>query len=483
MKISNNIIIAIRITEGMNLMLIREDVLKLSFPIVTEQVFIVSMGIATTVLAGHIGKEAVSAIGMVDSINNIFIAFFSALAVGGTVVVAQYSGQDRKEEANEAAKQVLFSAIFLAGIIAMATWLLRYQIIRLLYGTAEQSVIVNADTYISITLLTYPLISFTSVAYGVLRGTGDTKTPMKITIFMNLLNIVLSYFLIYGFKIENSYFHLFIPGMKVRGAALGIAAARIVGALLLMYALLKGSKVIKLSNLKSFKLNVSLQKSIFGIGVPTSVELLLFYGGRLITQIFIVGMGTAAVASNYIASSVFSLMAVPSSALCTAATTLVGQNMGKGDHDEAQKIMFNMVILSSICMLVLSLFSFPLASVLSSIYTKDKEIIKLTARLIRMSAVCMPIFWSVAFLLPAGLKGAGDAKYAMITSVIGMWAFRITLGYILGVPLKLGVQGVWMGMYIDWVVRGILFYLRFKKGKWKNNIVIRNDLEISGFNQ
>lgn len=460
--------------------LIRKDVLGLTTPIVTEQTFIMLMGVINAIMAGHVGKEAVSAIGMVDSINNIFIAFFSALAVGGTVVVAHYTGHNDINNANETAKQAVYSGLTIALVITAAILLFRQPLLNLLYGSAEKDVIANAYTYLNITLLTYPLIALTSIACGVLRGAGDTKTPMKVTISMNIINVVLSYFFIYGLEIKNAHFYIHISGMNVKGAALGIATARSIGAITVMYVLLKGSKVIKLSQIRSFKLNVDIQKSIFGVGVPAGVESLLFNGGKLITQVFIVGMGTVAIAANYIAGSISSLINIPGSALSIAATTLVGQNMGRGESEEAKSTLLYLTKLSSVCLLVLCGLSFPTAGLLASMYTSSGDVVAMSAHLIRLFAIATPLLWSFSFLLPAGLKGAGDAKYTMVSSFISMWAFRITLGYIFGIPLKLGVAGIWLGMFVDWLVRGVLYYRRLRGDKWKQNVVIKqNESRVS----
>lgn len=455
-------------------MVIRKDVMKLAVPIIAEQAFIMIMGVINAIMAGRLGKEAVSAIGMVDSINNIFISFFSALAVGGTVVVAHYAGQRNIKSANEAARHALLSGVLLAGIVTLLIFLFQNSIIKVLYGSAEQEVMNNAFTYLNITLLTYPLIALTSVACGVLRGVGDTKTPMKITIIMNLLNIVLSYTLIYGLNISSAHFSVGIPGLGIKGAALGIASARTIGAGLILYTLLSGSKLIQLKLDRSFRPDMTLLRSIFGVGFPASVESLLFNGGKLITQVFIVGMGTASIAANYVAGSVFGLINIPGGALSIAATTLVGQYMGRGESDEAKSTLLYLTKVTSLCLLVLCAFTYPFASMLASMYTQSSDVIEIAAGLIKTSAISMPTLWAVSFILPAGLKGAGDAKYTMVTAIFGMWAFRITLGYILGVPLGMGVLGVWIGMYVDWLVRGTLFYIRLKSGKWRDKVVIRN---------
>lgn len=453
-------------------MRLRKDVLELTAPIMMEQTFIMLMGVINAIMAGRIGKETVSAIGIVDSINNIFIAFFSALAVGGTVIVAYYAGRGNTHDANEAAKQAIYSSLALSLAITVLIWLFRRPLLLLLFGTAEKSVFENAIIYLNITLLTYPLIALTSIACGVIRGAGDTKTPMKVTIFMNFVNVLLSYLLIYGLDLGSGGFVMHIPALKIRGAAYGIAAARTIGAAAIIFVLVRGTKTLKLDNLKKFRINMDMQRSIFGIGIPASVESLLFNGGKLITQTFIVSMGTAVIAANYVASSVVGLINIPGNALSIAATTLVGQAMGRQESEEAGRLMTYLTKLTSFCLLIPCVLLFPFAGSLSSLYTQSSDVIPIAVQLIRLSAITTPIFWSLSFLLPAGLKAAGDAKYTMVTSIIGMWVFRITLGYILGIPLKMGVTGIWCGMYVDWVVRGILYYIRLKKGKWKNNTVV-----------
>ncbi|AAK79579.1 Probable cation efflux pump, multidrug resistance protein (FS) [Clostridium acetobutylicum ATCC 824] len=106
------------------------------------------------------------------------------------------------------------------------------------------------------------------------------------------------------------------------------------------------------------------------------------------------------------------------------------------------------------------------------LYTGNNDIIKLSSKVLIANAFAM-IIWSSAFTLPAGLKGAGDAKYTMVTSIIGMWLFRIVLGNFLGNTMKFGLLGIFLGMYTDWLVRGILYIIRFRSGKWKNHVVVK----------
>ena len=449
--------------------LYREDVIKLTGPILMEQLFVTLMGIINTMMAGHIGKEAVSAIGMIDSINNLFIAFFSALAVGGTVVVSQYIGQDNIKKANEATKQALYTSILISLSISVLMAVLRTPIITGLFGSAEQKVINNAYVYFGITLLTYPLITIDLISNGILRGAGDSKTPMQISIFMNILNVAFTYLFIHGFNLAGI---IKLPALGVMGAALGISVARAIGAVIIVIVLLRGSKVIKLKRMRKFKFDKDLLKPIFGIGVPASIESLMFNGGKLIMQIFIVGMGTAAIAANTISNSITTFFNISGNSLAIAATALVGRYMGRDDPDEASRCLSYIVKLSTSMLVIVGCISIIFSTHLGSLFTNNKGIINIVSGILKSYGIAI-VTWPISFVLPSGLKGAGDVKYTLATSLIGMWIFRMAFGYILGISLHFGLLGIWIGMYVDWLIRGILYLIRFKKGKWKNHIVIK----------
>ena len=443
-------------------MLIRKDVLKLAIPIMIEQTFVMLLGTFNTMMAGHIGEEAVSAIGMVDSINNMFISFFAALSVGATVVVAQQIGQEKPKRANETAKQAIISGVIVALTITLLLWIFRIQLVNRLFGSAEELVKSNAKLYLEFTLLTYPFIAVEQIANGILRGCGDTKTPMKITMFMNVINIILGYILIFGLDFLN------IPSFRIEGAAIAIAIARLVGTLLIMIVLFRGSKVIKIKKIFKFKFDFKIQKDIFNIGIPAGIEQVIFNAGKLIVQVFIVTMGTTSIAANAIASSIAIIINVPGNALCLAATTLVGQYVGRDDIKGAKDTLIYLVKFGTIALVTLGILFIPIAPWLSSLYTDSQEVINLSAKVISTNGIAL-IAWGISFILSSGLKGAGDTRYTMLTSFIGMWIFRIFIGYILGIVLNFGLVGIWIAMYIDWIVRGTMYCVRLKGDKWINH--------------
>lgn len=440
-------------------MLIRKNVLNLAIPIMIEQTFVMLLGVCNTMMAGHIGEEAVSAIGMVDTINTLFISFFAALSVGATVVVAQEIGKGEHKKANEIAKQALVSGMIVSLAITIFLWIFRIGAINILYGSAEEAVKVDAKLYLEFTLITYPFIAIEQIANGILRGCGDTKTPMYITIIMNCINIIMGYVLIYGI----SFLH--IPSLGISGAAIAIAIARVFGTIMIGFVLYRGSKILQIRSLYPFKFNMKIQKNIFNIGLPAGIEQVIFNAGKLIVQVFVVTMGTNSIAANSIAISISQIINVPGNALCLAATTLVGQAIGRDDVKEAKSTLIYLVKFATICLGTIGLLFVPISEWLASLYSNLDEVIELTALLIKANSIAIFV-WPLSFIISAGLKGAGDTRYTMMTAFIGMWIFRICIGYILGVVLGMGVLGIWIGMFIDWVIRGIMYCIRLRGTNW-----------------
>ncbi|NRU22403.1 putative MATE family efflux protein [Clostridium beijerinckii] len=378
-------------------MLIRKDVLKLAIPIMIEQTFVMLLGTCNTMMAGHIGEQAVSAIGMVDSINNMFISFFAALSVGATVVVAQQIGRNKPKKANETAKQAIVSGILVSLIITLLLWIFRIKLINVLYGSAEELVKIDAKLYLEFTLLTYPFIAIEQIANGILRGCGDTKTPMQITIFMNLINIALGYTLIFGINT------LSIPSFGIAGAAVAIAIARLIGTLIIMLVLFRGSKIIKLKNIFPFKFDMEIQKNIFNIGIPAGMEQVIFNAGKLIVQMFIVTMGTASIAANAISSSIAIMINVPGNSLCLAATTFVGQYVGRNDIKGAKSTLIYLTKFGTICLVSLGLIFIPISKWLASLYTNVPEVINISATLTRSNSIAL-IAWGYLSYFHQALK-------------------------------------------------------------------------------
>jgi len=434
----------------------------MALPVLVEQLFIVFMGAINTILASNLGKEAISAIGMVDTISIIIISLFSALAIGGTVVVAQYTGHNNPEKANHAAAQALSSCLAIAVVITLLILALRKPLLFSLFGEAEPAVLANAITYLSISLWSYVPIAMITIAFGILRGSGNTRTPMIISILMNFFNVVFSYFLIYGINLGKMQ----TPAFGVAGAATGLTLARTLGAALVLTVLFRGSRQLRLNKWAYFRFDTELQKCIFTLGVPASAEQLMFNGGKLIVQTFIVSLGTVSIAANTIVNSVSSILSVPGMALSIAAPAIVGQQIGAGQPQQAKKQLQFLVFAAMAANVLVSLILLPFSRSLLSLYTHDPATLDMAVLVLLVNLVVKPLIWPSAFMIPAGLRGAGDVRYTMIVSIISMWLLRILSGYVFAIVFQMGILGIWVGMYADWVGRSIFFVRRMRGDRW-----------------
>lgn len=439
---------------------------QLIIPILIEQTFIMLLGVINTIMAGHLGKEVLSAIGMIDSINNIFIAFFSAVAIGGTVIIGHFCGSGNQEDTQKTAINAIIATFILSLIPTIFLWFFKHAIILYLFGSVDQEVLENAIIYFNVTLLTYPLLALTFMIFGILRGSGNTTSPMKISVLMNVINVILGYILIFGLSIENVQLSIHIPSLGILGAALSIAIARSSGAIFALIALLTHVIRISLTELKTFKFDLRLLKQVFGIGVPAGLESLIFNAGKLVLQIVVVSYGTTTIAASTILWSIFGLMNIPGVAIAIAAPTIVSQVLGRNEINEAKRLLFFMVKLAILLQGILSIPFALFSKNLIGLYTNDIDVLALASKIMLTLIIAMPITWASSFVLPQGLKGGRDVKFTLITSLISMWTFRIGVGYILGSLLGMGLLGLWIAMYIDWIFRGVLYTLRLKGSRW-----------------
>ncbi|MCL2404905.1 MAG: MATE family efflux transporter [Defluviitaleaceae bacterium] len=425
----------------------------LTAPIFLEQTFVVMLGIVTTIMVSTISGYALSAVSMIDSIVHLISAFFSALTVGATIVVAQYTGRGDHEKTSGVTAQAILSSIFFGVIFCALLAVFRIQIIDFLFGHAEYAVIVDARLFMGIITFSFPAIAVMMTAFGVLRGTGNTRVPMIITIAINIVNVVLGLILIRHFGLA--------------GAAFALLVSRYLGAFIGILYILKSSKAIRSAGIKAFKPDFAVQKLILSFGIPTSVESGTFQMGKLLITVFIAGMGTAAIAANAVVSSIAGILNAPGGAFSTGAVILVGQRIGRGDTDDVRKTSYFSVISAMVVLAVLCFFCFILMNPILSLYRPTGEMMVILRPVVTTLFIATPLAWAASFVTPGALRATGDVKYTMVVAVASMIFVRVVLAYVLGVYFGLGILGIWLSMYSDWVVRSVFFLNRVRNGKWQ----------------
>ncbi|MBU5640331.1 EmmdR/YeeO family multidrug/toxin efflux MATE transporter [Citrobacter sp. S46_ASV_140] len=435
------------------------EITPLAVPIFLENTCVLLMGVLSTFLVSWLGKEAMAGVGLADSFNMVIMAFFAAIDLGTTVVVAFSLGKRDRRRARAAARQSLVIMTIFATVLAAVIHYFGEQIIDVVAGEATPDVKALALTYLELTVLSYPAAAIALIGSGALRGAGNTKIPLLINGGMNILNIIISSILIYGVFSWQ--------GLGFVGAGLGLTISRYIGAFAIIWVLMIGfNPALRIPFKSYFKpLNLAIIWEVMGIGIPASIESVLFNGGKLLTQMFVSGMGTSVIAGNFIAFSIAALINLPGNALGSASTIITGRRLGNGQIAQAEIQLRHIFWLSTIGLTAIAWLTAPFAGVMASFYTHDQDVKEVIVILIWLNAAFMPI-WAASWVLPSGFKGARDVRFAMWVSMLGMWGCRVVAGYTLGIVLGWGVVGVWLGMFFDWALRAALFYWRMVTGRW-----------------
>lgn len=431
-------------------------VLALALPAMVENMLQVLIGVVDAYFVSRLGTEAIAGVGITNLIMNIYIAFFIAIGVGTTAIVSRNIGAGDTESANHSVKQSIIISLGIGLVSGIINLLFSRKLFSLL--GAEERVMEYALPYFLIVAVPSVFLCVTMVLSSSLRGSGDTKTPMKVGLIANVINAVLDYVLIFGV--------LSFSGFGIIGAALATTISRIVGVVILLIKLNDKKAKVSVKIIDKWKVDKKAMKSITRIGLPAAIEKLIMRTGQLVYSGMIIKIGTEAYAAHSIAGTIESFSYLPGFGFAIAASTLVGQNLGAEKPEEAQNYGLISNFLSTIFMVVVGGIFYIFAPFLAGIFTKDVEVSILVVKVLRIIALFQP-FLCITFVITSALQGAGDTKFPMYSTLIGIWGVRVLGVYFLGIVLNMGLIGVWIAYAFDIFIRGIILMSRFMKGKWK----------------
>jgi putative MATE family efflux protein len=438
-----------------------QDLRRLILPLVVEQVLLVTVGMADTVMVSSVGQEAISAISLVDSINVLLINVFSALGAGGAIVTAQYLGREEDHNASIAAKQLLYVVAAASGLVMVVCLVGNGPILQALFGAAEPEVMAGARLYFFITALSYPFIGIYNGGAAVFRVMGNSKVSMWCSALMNLINIGGNAILIYGF------------GAGVEGAAIATLLSRMAAALVILWLLCQGHGRVQLHDLLRPEYHPAMVQGILRVGVPGGLENGMFQIGKVLVQGLVASFGTVVIAANAMANNIVMIPHVSGSAIGMAMVTVVGQCVGAGEFGQAKTYMLRLTGLVYGTMGTLEVLLALTAGFWVGLFQLPAETSALTIELVRVFTVFAILFWPASFALPNGLRAAGDVRFTMLVSTVSMWIFRVGFSFFLCGPMVgMGIMGVWVAMYIDWIARCAAFIWRYFSGRWQNRQVI-----------
>ena len=429
--------------------------INLGIPIALNSLMVILTGTVDSIMVSTAGAAAVSAVSLVDAVNNVFATVFDSIPIGGSVVTSQYIGARQYEKAKQSVRQILYAGLAFATLCMVLLLCFRKQVLRLIYGSIEEDVFNQAVTYFTITLLSYPFLVSGCTATATLRAMAKSRQAVTITICVNLLNIVGNAVLIYGFK------------MGVAGAAIPTLLGRVLWCVWGLLALSSEKLPVQVKTFLPIRVEWDVMKRVLRVGMSNGFENGLFYIGRLLVSSLVASLGTVYIAAYSLSSTISNFGWVMISAFTTTSMTVVGMCIGAGEKEQAKYNAKKMLCWSTVTMLVIFSLVFVFRRQLVGLYRLTPEELEVAAYYTGVAAIFTVVTGYSMSFTPVGIfRAAGDIRYPVILACTTMAAFRVGLSYVLCLGFHMGLMGVWLGMATDWLCRTVFNTIHFYRGKW-----------------
>lgn len=431
------------------------DLRRLIVPLFLEQLLVILVGLADTFVISYAGEAAVSGVSLVNSFNTIFIFLFTALASGGAVIVSQYIGGEKMKMAGESASQLLMVSTLFSGVVMAVILLSGYPLMGLLFGKVESDVMDACMIYLRISAYSYPALAIYNAGAALFRSIGKTSTTMYIAIFSNVINVV------------GNIIGVFALHAGVAGVAVPSLIARTFSAVVVTVLCFRKGNGVYYKKRWICHYNAGLLKRILGIAVPNGVEQGIFQFVKVALSSVVALFGTSQIAANGIAQSIWSLAALVCVTMGPVFITVIGQCMGSRDTDQAEYYFRKLLKITLLISVVWNVLVFALTPLVMQFYDVSDETKKLTIILVLIHNIFNCIAFPFADPLGKGMRAAGDVRFTMVISLATTIGVRLIFSLLFAIVMDMGVIGIAWAMCLDWCSRAVIFYIRFRKGKWK----------------
>lgn len=423
-------------------------------PLFFEQLLVMLVGIMDTFIVSYVGEAAVSAVSLVNSFNTIFIYLFTALASGGAVVISQYIGnKDQKNSVRSSSQLLMFSTLF--SIVLTCIVLMFHQVIlSALFGKVEIDVMNACITYIVISALSYPFIAIYNAGASLFRSMGKTKTTMYVSLASNIINVI------------GNCIGVFVLHAGVAGVAIPSLIARAFSAIVITNLCFRNDQTTYYTKKDLFAFDTDILKRVLSIAVPNGIENGIFQFVKVALSSVVALFGTYQIAANGVAQSIWSLAALMGVTLGPVYITVIGQCMGSGNQEQAKYYFKKLNKLAIVLSIVWNLIVLALTPLFMHFYQLSSETLQLIFYLVVIHNVFNAIVYPISGPLSNGLRAAGDVKFTMIVSIASTLLARFVFSIIFAIYLNMGVIGIAFAMCLDWTIRAVIFYCRYRSLKW-----------------
>lgn len=435
---------------------LRKSIIAFTWPCIAELMLVSLISIVNMSMVGHLGAYALSAVGITNQPVMVSVAVFQAFNIGATALVARFVGAKDFKNAKTVVIQTLIISVFSGMVLCTAFYIFSDWVVA--FMGAQEDTIKYAAMYMKFMAVGMIFQAVPTAISSILRGAGDSKSPMRFNIIANIVNVAAGFIFIYGFWL--------VPGMGVKGAAIATTLAKFTACILSIYSILKSSLPIAVSVRDSFRLDFGMLKRIMDIGIAAAGEQLAMRVGFIIFIKIVADLGTIQFAAHQVCDSITGLSINFSLALGIASTSFMGRYLGAKRPELAEAYCSELRRIAMIASFFISICFFFGGRYIARIFTPDAQVIEYVAFVLKIT-VLMIHAQNSQLVISGGLRGAGDTKWTFIAVVSGLLIIRVPLAIILVKILHYGIGGAWVAGVADQVVRSIVVFSRFKSGKWK----------------
>ena len=431
-----------------------QDLKNMIVPLFFEQLLVMLVGIMDTFIVSYVGEAAVSGVSLVNSFNTIFIYLFTALASGGAVVISQYIGnKDQKNSVRSSSQLLMFSTMF-SIVLSCIVLVFHKPILSALFGRVDTDVMNACITYIVLSALSYPFIAIYNAGASLFRSMGKTKTTMYVSLASNVINVI------------GNCIGVFVLHAGVAGVAIPSLIARAFSAVVITNLCFKNDQTTYYTTKDIFIFDADILKRVLSIAVPNGIENGIFQFVKVALSSVVALFGTYQIAANGVAQSIWSLAALVGATLGPVYITVIGQCMGNGDKEQAKYYFKKLNKLAIVLSITWNAIVLALTPLLMHFYQLSSETVQLIFYLVVIHNVFNAIVYPISGPLSNGLRAAGDVKFTMFVSIASTLFGRFVFSIIFAIYLNLGVIGIAFAMCLDWTIRAVIFYCRYRSEKW-----------------
>ncbi|RYY68523.1 MAG: MATE family efflux transporter [Chitinophagaceae bacterium] len=435
---------------------IRRAVILLAIPMMLEMSMESVFALVDIFFVSHLGKHATAVVGLTESVITIVYSIAMGMSMAATAMVARRVGEKDAEGATKAAMQSLVVSLIVTIAISIPGFIFAPDILRLM--GAEPEAIAMGTTYARIIMGGSLIIMLLFLINGIFRGAGDAMMAMKSLWLANICNIILCPLFIRGLGP--------IPAMGLQGAAIATTIGRGIGVSYQLYHLFNGKRMVKFIASKMIP-DIKVIRSLLDVAWPAALQFLIGSGSWIVLAKLVADTGHSEASAGYlIGIRIVLFFILPAWGMSNAAATLVGQNLGAGSPERAEKSVWQTAKYNAIFMGSMSVIFLALAPVIISFFTKDPAVAVYAVSTVRIVSAGF-VFYGIGMVMVNAFNGAGDTKIPTIINLIGFWLFQIPFAWLLAKTFGLGPYGVFWAIPVAETAIAIGAWVMFKKGKWK----------------